>query len=290
MKAGKRLLAGFLGAAMVLILLGGAALAGTETATRTRSALEQADPYHWVKCERERFGLCVFAGTDAEAGFRIQIAQERLGEAARLMEQGGFTESNTALEQYRLQIQAANRVMVSIRERAAAEVAVGSGGDDLSSGNKAAARSGWLSPGEIVARVDRQMRSQLQTLDRLCAQARDQVLEQTRLALEECARACARDQSCQAVGQAGQAVPLAQTNQPEGTSANSGQQAQPQEMTKTREQSQTQVQTREQNQQQNEEQEQTQEQTQEQQRQNEPQSPRDRQPSPGPADQPNHGK
>lgn len=293
MKAGKRLLVSLLGAALALMLVSGVALAGTETAARTRSTLAQGDPYYWVKCEQERLGLCVFAGTDAEAGFRLQIAQDRLDEAAQLMEQSRFAEANSALEQYRVQMQAMNQAMVTLRERAATEAAAGSGAGNGSTENKLATRTGWLNPGEIISRVEQQTRTQLQTLSQLCTQAQDQVRDQARLALEECTRACVQDRSGQATSGGNQGSASGQANQAQGTSVNAGQQTQTREQVQTQEQNQTREQNQGQEQQQNQEQNQTQEQ---QQQQNGPatppqqQSPQNQPPTPGPTEQPNHGK
>jgi hypothetical protein len=223
----------------------------------------QGDPYYWVKCEQERLGLCVYSGTEAEAGFRLQIAQERLNEAAQLMEQGMFAEANAALERYRTNLQAMNQAMVSVRERASAEAAGG----------------GWLAPGEVVERVEQMTRAQLQTLNQLCAGAQDQVRDQVRLALEECTRTCTREQAGRATIPGNQEGTAGQTDPASATPAASVQQDQ------TREQNQV----SEQNQGQDQEQNQEQNQTQGQQQQNGPanadpqqQAPQNQPPSPQP--------
>ena len=257
MKVVRRLLVGGLGIMLALSLIGGVALAGTETATRQHTTLVQGDPYYWVKCEQERLGLCVYAGTEAEAGFRLQIASERLDEAAQLMEQSRFAESNVALQQNLVQIQAMNQAMVSVRERAANNPA-----NNIDSGNglpndKTTNRTGWLDPGEIVKRVEQMTQAQLQVLNQFCDGAQAQVREQVRLALEECTRTCTREQVGQTTGNSSGA-----SNQNSNNSS-------------VRQQYQTQEQN----------------QTQEQQRQSAPsntepqqQAPQNQPPAPGPAD------
>jgi len=264
MKVVRRLLVCGLGIMLALSLIGGVAMAGTETATRQHTTLVQGDPYYWVKCEQERLGLCVYANTEAEAGFRLQIASERLDEAAQLMEQSRFAESNAALEQYRVQIQAMNRAMVSVRERAAGKTAGNVDPGSGQSNGKTSVRTGWLDPGEVVKRVEQMTQAQLQVLNQLCDGAQEQAREQVRLALEECTRTCTREQA----GQSNPAVPGQTTgnNSSSETSAATNQNSNNSGM-------------REQNQ------------TQEQQRQNGPantepqqQVPQNQPPAPGPAD------
>ena len=260
MKAVRRILVGGVGTMLALSLICGAALAGTETATRQHTTLVQGDPCYWVKCEQERLGLCVYAGTEAEAGFRLQVASERLDEATQLMEQSRFAEANAALEQYRVQIQAMKRAMVSVRERAASKT---EGNVDPGSGQsngKAPVRTVWLEPGEVVARVELMTRAQLKVLNQLCDGSQEQIREQARLALEECTRTCTREQAGQAIGDASGSDSSAASSQFSNSSG-------------ALEQNNTQEQN----------------QTQEQQRQNAPtdteqQAPRNQPPAPGPAD------
>lgn len=277
MKTGRRFLAGVIGAMLTIAMLSGMAFAGTETATRKHSTLVQGDPCYWVKCEQERLGLCVFAGTDVEAGFRLQIAQERLDEAVELMEQSRFAEANSALEQYRVQIQLMNQAMVSIRQRAAAEAADGSGSSGGKSEDIVSTRNGWLEPDEIMERIEQRTRTQLRTLDQLCQQDREQVRDQVRLALQECTQACACDQSGQAAGQNNQGNVSGQANTGPGAAVTSEQQ--------TREQEQNQIQ--EQNQ--GEDQKQNQEQNQTQEKQNNP-ATEPEQPEQAPGPQSRQGK
>ena len=299
MKAVRKLLIGGLGTMLALSLIGGVALAGAETATMQHTTLVQGDPYYWVKCEQERLGLCVYAGTEAEAGFRLQIASERLDEAAQLMEQSRFAEANAALEQYRVQIQAMNQAMVSVRKRATGQTAgnldPGIGRPD----DRTPVRTGWLDPGEVVARVEQMIRAQLQVLNKLCDGPREQIREQARLALEECTRTCTREQAGtsnraaqgQATGSSSGSDSSAASNQNSNDSG-AREQYQTREQARIQEQNQTPQQT------QTRAQEQTQTQTQEQQRQNapantepQPQAPEDQPPAPGPAEpQPRQGK
>ncbi|MDD5748514.1 MAG: DUF5667 domain-containing protein [Actinomycetota bacterium] len=265
-ETGERLMVSFLGAVLALTLSGSVAMASTENTIKASRTLLQGDPFYWVKCEQEQLGLCIYAGTDAEAGFRLNIAQERLDEANRLMEQSRFAEANSALEQYRVQIQAISQAMVSIKQRAASATGTGSSPGDGSLKRKVAVRIGWMSPGEISARFEHRIRTQLQTLDRLCAQCHDQVREQARLALEECARACTRYQSGQAAGQGVQVSGSGQFNKPQDTSVTSGQQSQARKRTQTQEQKQIRDQDHEQEPEQNQEQNRNKEQEQEQNR------------------------
>lgn len=260
MKTGRKLLAGMMGAILAIAMLGGMAFAGTETATRKHSTLVQGDPCYWVKCEQERLGLCAYAGTDAEAGFRLQIAEERLDEAVELMEQSRFAEANSALEQYRVQIQLMNKAMARVREQAALCDEAGSGSSRGKSEDKVSAGNGWLEPDEIMERVEQRIRDQLRTLDQLCLQDCEQVRDQVRLALQDCTRACTCDQSGQVAGQGNQVNVSGQNSNGPGAAVTPGRQ------TRTLEQEQNQVE--EQNQ--GEDQKQNQEQNQTQERQNSP--------------------
>ena len=279
MKTGRRLLIGGLGIMVTLSLIGGVALAGTQTATVQHTTLVRGDPYYWVKCEQERLGLCVYAGTEAEAGFRLQVASERLDEAAQLMQQSRFAEANAALERYRWQIQAMNRAMVSVRERAASKTA---GNTDPGSGQSVAStpvRTGWLDPGEVVKRVEQRTRVQIQVLNQLCDGSQEQIREQARLALEECIRACTREQA----GQSNPAAPGQTTGSNSGSNSNAASN-----------QNSNNSGVREQNQTQEQDQIQEQNQIQEQQRQNAPtntepqQGPQNQPPAPDPADPQSH--
>ena len=285
MKTGRRLLIGGLGIMVTLSLIGGVALAGTQTATVQHTTLVRGDPYYWVKCEQERLGLCLYAGTEAEAGFRLQVASERLDEAAQLMQQSRFAEANAALERYRWQIQAMNRAMVSVRERAASQTAGNVEPGSGQSNGKTPVRTGWLEPGEVVARVEQMTRAQLQVLNRLCDGSQEQIREQARLALEECTRTCTREQA----GQSNPSPPDQTTGSNNG-SDNSAASSPNSNSSVVREQYQTQEQ------QQTQEQTQGQNQKQEQQRENGPanteqQSCPNQPPTPGQAEpQPHQGK
>jgi len=240
MKTGRRLLIGGLGIMVTLSLIGGVALAGTQTATVQHTTLVRGDPYYWVKCEQERLGLCLYAGTEAEAGFRLQVASERLDEAAQLMQQSRFAEANAALERYRWQIQAMNRAMVSVRERAASQTAGNVEPGSGQSNGKTPVRTGWLDPGEVVARVEQMTRAQLQVLNRLCDGSQEQIREQASLALEECTRTCTREQS----GQSNPSAP-GQTTGINSGSDNSAASSQNSNNSSVREQNQTQEHQRE---------------------------------------------
>jgi len=152
MKARMRLLEAVVLATLVSLLLAGSAFGGTVNSDTDSEgdALLPGDAYYWVKSAAEDLGLMVLEGSDAEAGLFLELAEERLAEAACLFDEGRIEEAEAQLERYREQIWEMTAALERIREQAVDSdgKAEGRSEKDEEEGDEE-----WLSPEELIQRV-----------------------------------------------------------------------------------------------------------------------------------------
>jgi|GEM_PF-5887249 len=285
-----RVLTVLLGLVCVLTLLWGTAFANTSYAIDTKKTLLPDDAYYWMKCIEEQFCLRVYANTEAEAGWRLKSAEERLNEALEMEAQNRLEEAKSALARYRAQIEfvfrSLERVIMEAQNRleeaksalaryraqiefvfrslerviklARAQSGAQTVLNEKNPSEKIALKNGWFESNEMLERIEQRLRLQLELLNRLLEllnrlqnRAEERILNQLRLTIEICIFAANQERARECATRRESNGTLEESNGARGTSGTPAQNNREREQARTEAQNENYVQTQTQNRDQN---------------------------------------
>ena len=253
-----RVLTVLLGLVCVLTLLWGTAFANTSYAIDTKKTLLPDDAYYWMKCIEEQFCLRVYANTEAEAGWRLKSAEERLNEALEMEAQNRLEEAKSALARYRAQIEFVFRSLERVIKLARAQSGAQTVLNEKNPSEKIALKNGWFESNEMLERIEQRLRLQLELLNRLLEllnrlqnRAEERILNQLRLTIEICIFAANQERARECATRRESNGTLEESNGARGTSGTPAQNNREREQARTEAQNENYVQTQTQNRDQN---------------------------------------
>lgn len=178
MKTKTRLLEAVVLATLASLLLAGSAFGGTVNSDTHSEGdvLLPGDAYYWAKSAAEDLCLMVLEGSDAEAGLFLELAEERLAEAACLFDEGRVEEAEAQLERYHEQIRKMTAALERIREQVVAS--------DGRAEGRSEKDEGWFSPEELIQRVGEATLKHIDVLRVVADKAPEQAQDALAIAIE----------------------------------------------------------------------------------------------------------
>jgi len=183
MKTRMRLLEAVVLATLVSLLLAGSAFGGTVSSDTDSEGdvLLPGDAYYWAKSAAEDLGLMVLEGSDAEAGLFLELAEERLAEAACLFDEGRIEEAEAQLERYCEQTREMTAALERVREQVVDFDGKAEGGSEK---DEEEGDEEWLSPEELIQRVGEATLKHIDVLRDELEKAPEQAHDAIALAIE----------------------------------------------------------------------------------------------------------